>query len=251
METIGNNDFKEFARLLTAWRLSRGWTQEDLAMRADVSKSAISQIERASTEAMPKPITLGKLAQAFNVPVSALFQSPDVVKQMEEAKAPGNVRVVEPGEISVTPRQSGLVPHCMRDGDGELVRIRRLFCASPETPDGILLPAVFLKATLATEYPIEQLRAIVIEDDTMAPTLQRGDVVLAVPISDGKFPGSGLFFVRYSNLCAPRRVTMSMSGGIVLSVDNPLFREPRAALRYEEVRAEARIVFSLRAIRVS
>ena len=61
---------EEFARTITAWRLSRGWTQDDLASRAGISKSSVSQIERGINGAMPKPITLGKLAYAFGCRLS-------------------------------------------------------------------------------------------------------------------------------------------------------------------------------------
>ena len=50
---------------LTMLRVTRSWTLEDLASRADVSKAALSRIERG--ERTPSLETLVKLAKTFGL----------------------------------------------------------------------------------------------------------------------------------------------------------------------------------------
>ena len=54
-----------------ALRKQRGYTLEELAQRSGVSRSMISLIERGQTSATAA--VLGKLAQALQVPLAALF----------------------------------------------------------------------------------------------------------------------------------------------------------------------------------
>lgn len=55
-------------------RLARGYTLDILASRCQVSRSAISLIERG--EASPTAVVLEKLANGLGVPLSQLFDSP-------------------------------------------------------------------------------------------------------------------------------------------------------------------------------
>ncbi len=55
---------------VAAWRRFRGWTQADLAARADLSQVFVSKIE--SGAAHGSPATRRKLAKAFDAPLWAL-----------------------------------------------------------------------------------------------------------------------------------------------------------------------------------
>jgi transcriptional regulator with XRE-family HTH domain len=55
-------------------RADRGWSLDVLAARSGVSRSAISQIERAATS--PTAVVLERLATGLDVPLASLFDGP-------------------------------------------------------------------------------------------------------------------------------------------------------------------------------
>ena len=55
-------------------RTGRGWTQDELARRAGLSKSYLSRIEDG--ERQPSLASLLSLAQAYGIPLAALFAAP-------------------------------------------------------------------------------------------------------------------------------------------------------------------------------
>ena len=63
------------AKNLRAWRSKRGWTQAELARRADLSKGMLVQIEQAQTN--PSIATLCKLANALGVALPRLVELDD------------------------------------------------------------------------------------------------------------------------------------------------------------------------------
>lgn len=91
------------ARNLREWRTRRGWSQAELASRADLSKGMLVQIEQAQTN--PSIATLCKLANALGVALPRLVEVDD-----EPA-----VRRVSPDEVAwlwrgrVTASAAGLV----------------------------------------------------------------------------------------------------------------------------------------------
>jgi transcriptional regulator with XRE-family HTH domain len=56
-------------------RTLRGWTQADLAREADVAGGTVNNLE-AEEGRMPRPVTLRRVAKAFDVPVEELFEPP-------------------------------------------------------------------------------------------------------------------------------------------------------------------------------
>ena len=60
-----------FAVVVRQLREARGWSQERLANRAQLNRSYMGEIERAT--AMPSLATASKLAQALDVPLSELI----------------------------------------------------------------------------------------------------------------------------------------------------------------------------------
>ncbi|MEC5397378.1 helix-turn-helix domain-containing protein [Uliginosibacterium sp. H1] len=60
-----------FGRVVRQSREANGWSQEQLAERADLNRSYIGEIERG--DAMPSLATIAKLATALGVTLSALM----------------------------------------------------------------------------------------------------------------------------------------------------------------------------------
>jgi transcriptional regulator with XRE-family HTH domain len=71
-----SNVSQRFAVLVRELRESRGWSQELLANRAQLNRSYMGEIERAT--AMPSLATAVKLAQALGVPLSELISRCEV-----------------------------------------------------------------------------------------------------------------------------------------------------------------------------
>jgi XRE family transcriptional regulator, regulator of sulfur utilization len=67
-----NNNFGErFGLVVRRLREARGWSQERLAGHAELNRSYMGEIERATV--MPSLATAAKLAQALEVPLSQLI----------------------------------------------------------------------------------------------------------------------------------------------------------------------------------
>ncbi len=62
---------KEFAQVLRQLREEKGWSQEQLAERADLNRSYLGEVERAN--AVPSIITVSKLARALDIQMSTLI----------------------------------------------------------------------------------------------------------------------------------------------------------------------------------
>ena len=62
---------QKFATKLQELRIAKGFTQEHLALDADVDKSYIGKIE--NSQKMPTLKTIAKLALALEIPVKDLF----------------------------------------------------------------------------------------------------------------------------------------------------------------------------------
>ena len=62
---------KVLARRIRGERTARGWSLDDLAGRAGVSKAMLSKIERA--EASPTATTLSRIATAYGLTLAGLF----------------------------------------------------------------------------------------------------------------------------------------------------------------------------------
>jgi transcriptional regulator with XRE-family HTH domain len=60
-----------FGAVVRQQREARGWSQEQLALRAELNRSYTSEIERATV--MPSLATAAKLASALGVPLSTLI----------------------------------------------------------------------------------------------------------------------------------------------------------------------------------
>ena len=64
---------QQFGLAVRQLREKRGWTQEELAEQADINRSYLGEIERAS--AVPSLATIGKLASALDLSPSSLLEN--------------------------------------------------------------------------------------------------------------------------------------------------------------------------------
>ncbi|MDQ0509716.1 helix-turn-helix domain-containing protein [Ancylobacter amanitiformis] len=71
MSTIPDDTSSRLARRIRLEREARGWSLANLAARAQVSKAAISKIERMETS--PSAATLVRLASAFDLSLAGLL----------------------------------------------------------------------------------------------------------------------------------------------------------------------------------
>lgn len=64
---------RELGERLRAYRVQRGWSQEELAERADLHTTYIGQLERGEKNATIESIS--KVAAALNISLSKLFEN--------------------------------------------------------------------------------------------------------------------------------------------------------------------------------
>ena len=85
---------------IAARRQAQGWTQAELAERADVQVQALQRTERG--EAYPRPATLVRVAQALAVEPGDLFpRTGEEALTVEEASLIGSWRTLEGRDRSV------------------------------------------------------------------------------------------------------------------------------------------------------
>ena len=70
-----------FGATVRSWRKRLGVSQEELAERADLHRTYISDVERGARNLSLESIE--KLASALEVPISALFAEADTVSQRQ------------------------------------------------------------------------------------------------------------------------------------------------------------------------
>jgi transcriptional regulator with XRE-family HTH domain len=66
-----SNSIEQFSQVLRQLREERGWSQEQLAERADLNRSYLGEVERGN--AIPSLITVSKLAGALEIRLSSLI----------------------------------------------------------------------------------------------------------------------------------------------------------------------------------
>ena len=66
-----NAPVAKFSQVLRQLREERGWSQEQLAERADLNRSYVGEVERGN--AIPSLITLSKLAAALEIRLSSFI----------------------------------------------------------------------------------------------------------------------------------------------------------------------------------
>lgn len=136
---------EKVGELIKARRMARGWTQEELAEKLQISASAIGMYE--SGRRYPKPDIIEALADVFNVPKWAIIMTEDEV----QPRFPANVRPISALHAQRIP----LI--------GEVAAGEPIY--APE------------ELGVYVESPVDADAAITIHGDSMEPTYKDGDLV--------------------------------------------------------------------------
>jgi len=104
MDRIGSKRPRWFVK---EWREYRGWTQEFLADRAEMTKSMISEIESGKKRLHDD--LLGPLAFAFGIEVSDLLTNPNAPSRNELLKAGEAPRKIFEAVRDVSPEKQAEV----------------------------------------------------------------------------------------------------------------------------------------------
>lgn len=99
----------EFAALLRGWREFRGFSQEELAERADLHRTYISDIEREARN--PSLLSIDKLARALELSLPTFFSSP---KSAGLKAGNGTREFVDVLLVEDNPDDAGLVLHAFK-----------------------------------------------------------------------------------------------------------------------------------------
>src|SRR3954447_25828942 len=73
------------AKRIRDCRYAKGWGPDELATRAEISRTALYQIECGKTET-PRAGTLQRIAQALEVPIDALIGDVDIAPALSRAE---------------------------------------------------------------------------------------------------------------------------------------------------------------------
>lgn len=71
-----NSDQAELAKLLWAWRLIEGRTQQDLADRTGCSRATYQKLEEVNSNSNPTYLTLCKIAKSYGVSFKEFILGP-------------------------------------------------------------------------------------------------------------------------------------------------------------------------------
>ena len=75
---------QQFGRNLRSLRLSKDWTQEEMAERLRMSVNFLSYVERGLKA--PSFDNLERMAKVFRIPVARLFESPAIIGDGERVR---------------------------------------------------------------------------------------------------------------------------------------------------------------------
>lgn len=153
----------DVGKMIARIRNERGYSQQQLANKLNISKQAISNYERGTRE--PDYVTLEAIADALNVPMAMLISKEDQANALEEiyatypqSKLPSNVR-----PISALHHQR--VPMIGEVAAGEPIY----------APEDV---GVFV------DTPVKCDAAITVRGDSMVPNYLDGDVVYIKCVPD-------------------------------------------------------------------
>lgn len=226
-------DYIGFGKRLAIWRMQAGMSQTGLAELADISKSAVSQIERGTTEARPKDSTLFKLAKALHITVEVLLDADPVEYQRSVEAAPESAAVVHfPSATAgrapeASPREHVSAALPLGGDRRETIQVMRMRAAPSDTPEYVVFWRHSYLNALG-DYNPDTLRCWTVDSDAMAPTLRRGDTIIVhTPAKETTtFSGCGIYMIdAASGNVVPRRVSKTVRGTLIVSCDNSLYRE--------------------------
>lgn len=189
-------------------------TQDELAAQSGVSKSSISQAERAFHQHPPKEITQSHLARALQITLAELRLPPPPRKPIE------------------TLADRGLTLESLSNSKGTMPIMSSEFSA--RDMGNLRLPTKWILG--ATDVP-ENVRYYVVTDSAMQPTIKPGDVAM-LESYDTIAPGLYLVGERVgdeTNTLGIRRVMPTTFGKVRVSCDNERFDRTNTASNGEIV----------------
>jgi transcriptional regulator with XRE-family HTH domain len=102
-------------------RYAKGWGPDELASRAEISRTALYQIESGKTE-LPRAGTLRRIAKALDVSIDVLLGNADVGTFQLSSFAQGSAEPAAPGRSERGPEwtvaQEGSFARSVRPGEG-------------------------------------------------------------------------------------------------------------------------------------
>lgn len=210
----------QFAKTLRAWRLKRGWTQDDLVKFSGVSKSSISLAERAYQKYPPKLVTISRLANAMGISLEDIMQMP------------------------TSSERAALHSFIAQDGNRAAIRVPANQYDENEL-DHVTVP---VKWALGVSNNPAELTCFSVDDQSMLPTIRSGDVAMLEPVRNVA-PGIYLVTSDAADSARPtgiRRVTPIPGGALRITCDNERFSGNNAVFSPGEITILAKVVFVAR-----
>jgi phage repressor protein C with HTH and peptisase S24 domain len=173
-----------------------------LATAVGVSDNAI--YKWLSGRGQPSVANLVALARAGRVSVEWLATGEEIAKSVQAGS-----RVVEHGDFIFMPRNR------IRFSSG-----REGVLSSEQVVDSIAFRAAWVKQALNTES--RDLILIEVVGDSMAPTVEDGDLILA-NLAEPRFRQDGIYLLRHDSGLAVKRIQRRPDGKLLVRSDNPKY----------------------------
>ncbi len=152
----------------------------------------------------PSVANLVALARAGRVSVEWLATGEEIAKSAQAGS-----RVVEHGDFIFMPRNR------IRFSSG-----REGVLSSEQVVDSIAFRAAWVKQALNTES--RDLILIEVVGDSMAPTVEDGDLILA-NLAEPRFRQDGIYLLRHDSGLAVKRIQRRPDGKLLVRSDNPKY----------------------------
>ena len=173
-----------------------------LATAVGVSDNAI--YKWLSGRGQPSVANLVALARAGRVSVEWLATGEEIAKSAQAGS-----RAVERGDFIFMPRNR------IRFSSG-----REGVLSSEQVVDSIAFRAAWVKQALNTES--RDLILIEVVGDSMAPTVEDGDLILA-NLAEPRFRQDGIYLLRHDSGLAVKRIQRRPDGKLLVRSDNPKY----------------------------
>jgi phage repressor protein C with HTH and peptisase S24 domain len=173
-----------------------------LATAVGVSDNAI--YKWLSGRGQPSVANLVALARAGRVSVEWLATGEEIAKSAQAGS-----RAVEHGDFIFMPRNR------IRFSSG-----REGVLSSEQVVDSIAFRAAWVKQALNTES--RDLILIEVVGDSMAPTVEDGDLILA-NLAEPRFRQDGIYLLRHDSGLAVKRIQRRPDGKLLVRSDNPKY----------------------------
>lgn len=182
-------------------------TLDEIALRMGVHKNTLGNYERG--ERLPEIDFLAAFAAVTGADLGELL-----VSRLEAGgRAPDGL-----GRATLRARLAE-PPASYRASDAELVSV-------PTAAGGRASVGMAFERRWLEEQGLDPaaLLALTVEDDSMAPTIRQGSLVL-VDTRVTQFGGDGLHLIEQGARARVRRLQSDLGGGLFIRCDNPAYRE--------------------------